>query len=318
MRFKLLSVIPNKSAIVISLFLFFISGMLHAAQGSRDFLIDADTLLEKMESDHKPVILEVRYHPHRYFTVGHIPGAIQVQRFKDLGDNLANPIMRFPSAQKFQQTLRSWGINNDSDIVIYDDSSTALSARLYVMLIMYGFDASKVSVLDGGTREWMGMNDMEKTATPAPKIGNVTLKGPDPEMLIEWPVIYQDVLSLRKPDVVLIDARPTAMYTGEVIKHAVQGGHIPGAINIVSLDGTDAMAWKSAEELADMYKNVGKDKTIYLYCHDGFRMSLAWMQLKSLGYQNVKLLNGGWTIWDKAMTLPIVKGAKPYDEEYAL
>lgn len=306
------------SSIILSLLLLFISGIASAADSNRDFLIDADTLLEKMESDNKPVILEVRYHPHRYFTVGHIPGAIQVQRFKDLGANLANPVMRFPAANKFQQTLRSWGINNNSEIVIYDDSSTALSARLYVMLIMYGFDASKVKVLNGGTREWMGMNEMVKEATPMPKPGNVTLKDPNSDMLIEWPVIYRDVLSLRKPDVVLIDARPKGMYTGEVVRHAVQGGHIPGAINIVSLDGTDAMAWKSAEDLADMYKDISKDKTIYLYCHDGFRMSLAWMQLKSLGYQHVKLLNGGWTIWDKAMTLPIVKGDKPYDEEYAL
>ena len=313
-----LFIVKPKGSIILGILLLIISNMTLAAEPNRDFLIDADTLLEKMESDHKPVILEVRYHPHRYFTVGHIPGAIQVQRFKDLGANHDNPIMRFPAADKFQQTLRSWGINNDSEIVIYDDSSTALSARLYVMLIMYGFDASKVKVLNGGTREWMGMNEMVKEATPAPKPGNVTLKDPNPEMLIEWTDVYRDVLSLRKPDVVLIDARPTGMYTGEVIKHAVQGGHIPGAINIVSLDGTDAMAWKSAVELADMYKDVAKDKTIYLYCHDGFRMSLAWMQLKSLGYQHVKLLNGGWTIWDKAMTLPVVKGEKPYDEEYAL
>jgi len=99
-------------------------------------LIDADGLTEMMESDEKPVVLEVRYHPHRYFTVGHIEGAVQVQRFKDLGDNLASPNMRFPSYEKFQQTLRSWGINNDSAIVIYDDSSTALASRLYVMLKM--------------------------------------------------------------------------------------------------------------------------------------------------------------------------------------
>ncbi len=170
----------------------------------------------------------------------------------------------------------------------------------------------------GGTTEWTAFNELSKKATPTPKQGNVTLKPANPDMLIEWMDVYRDVVSLRKSNVILIDARPSAMYTGEIIKHAVQGGHIPGAINIVSLDGTDAQMWKSPQDLADRYKDVAKDKTIYLYCHDGFRMSLGWIQLKKLGYKDVRLLNGGWTIWDKAMTLPIVKGDKPYDDDFSL
>jgi len=46
------------------------------------------------------------YHPHRYYTVGHIPGAVQVQRFKDLGDNTGRSIMLFPGKDTFQSTLR--------------------------------------------------------------------------------------------------------------------------------------------------------------------------------------------------------------------
>ncbi|MBP8898632.1 MAG: hypothetical protein KBG32_09100, partial [Sulfuritalea sp.] len=43
-----------------------------------DFLVDADWLAERLK-DPKLVLLEVRYHPHRHATVGHIPGAVQVQ-----------------------------------------------------------------------------------------------------------------------------------------------------------------------------------------------------------------------------------------------
>lgn len=292
--------------------------MLSPAWADRSFLIDSDQLSHALESDKKPIVLEVRYHPYRYFSVGHIPSAIQVQRFKDLGANFSNPIMRFPSPTEFQKVLRSWGVNNNSSVVIYDDSNTALSSRLYVMFALYGFNMENVKVLNGGTVEWSAFNEMTKEATPTPKPGNVTLKPANKDMLIEWTDIYRDVLSLKKPNVTLIDARPEGMYTGEIIKHAVQGGHIPGAINIVSLDGTEAQRWKSEEDIAAMYKDVPKTNDIYLYCHDGFRMSLAWMQLHSLGYKKVHLLNGGWTIWDKAMTLPVIRGAEPYNEEYAL
>ena len=61
-----------------------------------------------------------------------------------------------------------------------------------------------------------------------------------------------------------------------------------------------------------------RDKTVYLYCHDGFRMSLGWLQLYALGYQDIRLLDGGWGVWDRAFTLPVVKGEAPYDEEFAL
>lgn len=191
----------------------------------RDFLVDPDWLEEQKESNDNLVILEVRYHPHRYLTVGHIEGAIQVQRFKDLGDNLVRPIMRFPGREKFEQTLRSWGVNNDSTIVMYDDSSTALVVRLYGMLELFGYDMSKVKILKGGTLGWTGFNELTKEPAPAPEQGNVTLKDPNPEMLVEWMDIYDDVVSRRDENVVLIDARPADMYTGETIRHAVQGAH---------------------------------------------------------------------------------------------
>lgn len=300
--------------------LFFTMVFSFSAHADADFLVDSDWLADKMDSDHPPVVLEVRYHPHRFFTVGHIPGAVQVQRFKDLGDNHAIPIMRFPAYEKFEDTLRGWGVNNDSTIVIYDDSVTALASRLYFMLALYGFNQDQVKILNGGTIAWTSFNELTREPTKRPARGNVTLKPANKEMLVEWTNVYDDVVSRRDEDVVLIDARPHEMYTGDLIKHSVQGGHIPGAINVVSLDGVDgqSQSWKSKEEITAMYADIPKDKRLYLYCHDGFRMSLGWLQLKSLGYSDIRLLNGGWTIWDKAMTLPVVTGEKPYDAQYEL
>jgi thiosulfate/3-mercaptopyruvate sulfurtransferase len=284
----------------------------------RVFLVDADWLAAKID-DPKTVVLEVRYHPHRYFTVGHIPGAVQVQRFKDLGDNDGRSIMLFPDKDSFQATLRRWGVNDDSTIVLYDDSRSALAARAYYLLSLYGFDMSRVKILDGGTQEWMAFNELSKDPVKR-QPGNVTLKGADPKLSVEWTAVYDDVVSRRDPSVVLVDARPHDMYTGAVVRHAVQAGHIPGAINVVSLDGTDgpSQKWLPADRLAELYKSVPKDKTVYLYCHDGFRMSLGWVQLKSLGYRDVRVVNGGWGIWDRAFTLPVVMGENPYDDEFAL
>ncbi len=290
------------------------------ACADRSFLVDADWLAAEKTKNAKLVILEVRYHPHRYATVGHIPGAVQVQRFKDLGDNTGRSIMLFPSREMFQATLRDWGVNDDSTLVLYDDSRSALTARLFYLLDLYGFDMSRVKILDGGAQEWASFNDLSKEASSPIRPGNVNLKAAKRNLYVEWQQVYDEVISRRDPNVVLVDARPRDMYTGKVIKHAVQGGHIPGALNVVSLDGTDGQSQKWVDEarLAAIYKDVPKNKTVYLYCHDGFRMSLGWVQLKSLGYQDVRVLDGGWGIWDRALTLPVVVGGTPYDEEFAL
>lgn len=284
-----------------------------------DFLVNAEWLEEHIE-DPKTVILEVRYYPHRYYTVGHIAGAMQVQRFKDLGANNEIPTMRFPKKEAFEKTLRSWGVDNDSMVVLYDDSRSALASRVYFLLDLFGFDMSRVKILDGGNMEWQVFNEMVKEKS-TPKQGNVTLKKANNALLAEWTEIYEKVVAERDSESVLIDSRPHTHYTGEEIKHSIQGGHIPGAINIVSLDGTQsggASKWHNMEDIAKLYQQVPRDKTIYLYCHDGFRMTLGYMQLKALGYKNVKLYNGGWGDWGMNLSLPVVQGTKPYDAAFEL
>lgn len=290
----------------------------HAAERP-DFLVDADWLADKLK-DPKLVVLEVRYHPHRHHTVGHIPGAVQVQRFADLGANDEMPIMRFPSRAAFQATLRRWGINDDSTVVVYDDSSTALASRVMFLLDLYGFDMQRVKLLDGGTIGWTGFNELTKAPTASRAPGTVRLKAAAAGAMVGWGDVYRKVVAARDPQITLLDARPADMYDGSRIQHSVQGGHIPGAINIVSLQGVDGQSqqWKSLAELAAIYQDVPRTGTVIAYCHDGFRSTLTWLQLKALGYRNVRVYNGGWSDWDRTLTLPVVKGGTPYDADFSL
>lgn len=300
--------------ILFSLSMLFISSVSNAS--GRDFLVDSEWLGEHI-NDQNLVLLEVRYHPHRYLTVGHIPGAIQVERFADLGDNHGNPLMRLPSRKQFQNTLRRWGVKKNSLVVIYDDSATALASRVYFLLDMYGFNMNNVKILDGGVREWAAFEDLEKKPNH-PKRSKIKLPKADHSKYVEWTSVYRDVVSERKKGITLLDARPTDMYTGKVIKHSIMGGHIPGAINIVSLDGIEGQNWISEADLKKMYAKIPKNNTVYVYCHDGFRMSLAYVQLKSLGYKKVKLYNGGWSHWGNSLTLPVVEGDEPNGGDFAL
>lgn len=295
-----------------------LAGIGHAADRP-DFLVDADWLADKLK-DPRLVVLEVRYHPHRHHSIGHIPGAVQVQRFADLGANDEMPIMRFPPRAAFQATLRRWGVSDDSTVVVYDDSSTALASRVMFLLDLYGFDMKRVKLLDGGTIGWTGFNELTKAATAPRPPGKVTLKAAPAAGLVGWTDVYRRVVAERDPKITLLDARPADMYEGSRIQHSVQGGHIPGAINIVSLQGVDGQSqqWKSLSEIAAIYKDVPRTNTVITYCHDGFRSTLAWLQLKAIGYKDVRVYNGGWSDWDRTLTLPVVKGGKPFDADFEL
>lgn len=290
---------------------------IHSAMAAEPVLADADWL-ESHIDDTNLRILEVRHDPHRYHTVGHIQGAVQVQRFRDLTSHTETPILRYPARKQFQNTLRNWGVNNDSLIVIYGDTRTVMASRLYFLLDLHGYDMDKVRMLNGSTIEWTAFNDLEKIPNK-PKAGNVTLTSTR-NILAEWMEIHDEKLGRLDSKTTLVDTRPHAMYTGKKVAHSPVGGHIPGAINVVSLDATDPMQqiWFDDKALADFYSAIPKDQPVILYDIGGFRAPLAYAHLKHLGYKDIKIYNGGWNHWGGTDTLPAVTGDEPYGKDYAL
>lgn len=63
---------------------------------------------------------------------------------------------------------------------------------------------------------------------------------------------------------------------------------------------------------AALYAAIPKGKRIYLNWHDGFRIALAYLQLKHLGYGELWLYNGGWSFpLGQRTTLPVVEAPCP-------
>ena len=64
-------------------------------------------------------------------------------------------------------------------------------------------------------------------------------------------------------------------------------GHLDGALNINWLN----------KDFAARFKDIPKDKAIYLYCKKGGRSAGAQAKLSSLGFTNVINLEGGYDSW---------------------
>ena len=78
---------------------------------------------------------------------------------------------------------------------------------------------------------------------------------------------------------VVIDTRDAGQFTKE---------HIPGAINL---------EWRKV--LAERTR-IPKDKPVLLYCNTGTLSAQAGFALRVAGYENVRILQGGFEAWKAA------------------
>ena len=88
------------------------------------------------------------------FNAGHLPNA----QFADMDTQLSSPMTEtsgrhpLPEAKAFIEQLKQWGVNNDTQVIAYDDMSGAFAARLWWMMRWVGH--SNVAVLNGGMQKW--------------------------------------------------------------------------------------------------------------------------------------------------------------------
>lgn len=229
---------------------------------------------------------------------GHIPGAV----FVDLDADLAAPPGQdgrhpLPEAGDFAETLGSLGIHPKAHVVVYDDVSGRIAARMWWMLRAIGHET--VQVLDGGYQAWIG-------GGKDVGIGTVTAS------LAHYPA-PSDFAGVVGPDQlegrVVLDARAPERYRGETEPVDPKAGHIPGALNIptaenLAPDGRFLLATDLREVYADVANPVvvscGSGVTA---CHDALAMVVAGRPLPDVYV-------GSFSEWSRR-DLPVTTGPNP-------
>jgi thiosulfate/3-mercaptopyruvate sulfurtransferase len=114
-----------------------------------------------------------------------------------------------------------------------------------------------------------------------------------------------DVLAgLQDPAVKFYDTRSLEEFTGESKRGNARGGHLPGAvhINYEDLLDTDKCAL-DAGAIQRVHEDAGlsKDQTIVPYCQTSTRVSLPYLALRDLGYNNIAVYETSMHEWPTAM-----------------
>jgi thiosulfate/3-mercaptopyruvate sulfurtransferase len=255
------------------------------------------------------VLLDVRWRLDRpdgreEFRAGHVPGAVYV----DLDHQLArhgepadgrHPL---PSIEALQVAARTWGIDNDSTVVVYDDQGNLAAARAWWLLTYAG--VSDVRVLDGGLQAWTGSERPLEVGDAAPAQGTVTLS------YGHLPVVDADQVLDVAAKGSLLDARAAERYRGETEPIDPIAGHIPGAINTptgenLASDGRflDPATLRSRFVVA----GVDPDLPVATYCGSGVTAAHNIVALTLAGFTPA-LYPGSWSQWSNQPERPVATG----------
>ncbi len=237
-------------------------------------ITDVDTLRSEIR-DNSVRVIDVR--KEEEYKKNHIPNAVSLPLANLLSDDSPD------RAIKIFQTL---GIDDETPVVVYDDTFGALASRIAWTLEYLGHN--DVSLLDVTYGKWksLGLENDDKTPSINSKNHSLTIQ---PQILAT--ADYLETIKEKK-SVVLLDNRERLNFLEQ---------HIPGAINIPyrTLASPEKIL-RSKDEMKRLFENRGitSDSEIITYCGSvGTLSGLAFYALKSINISNVKLYVRSFKEW---------------------
>lgn len=274
-----------------------------------DAMVSTEWLTANRGTEHL-VILDIR--PSEAYQASHIPGSINepfsvpYSVWITMRDGL---LLEMPPAEELFYSIGSLGISENTRVVVVSAPNPgepvfyglSNATRVAATLIYAGI--RQAAILDGGFAKWAA--EGLPTTTEVPQTIPVEYSGNVDQNLL---VSEQDVVrSINR--VPIIDARDADVYFGVTIEpFANQAGHIPSASSLPApwiwrADGT----YLDTQTLGKMAQGVirgSKNHEVVVYCGVGGYGSAWWFVLTQvLGYQNVKLYDGGAQDWVRSHQL---------------
>jgi thiosulfate/3-mercaptopyruvate sulfurtransferase len=240
---------------------------------------------------------------------GHVPGARFVSMDSDMGGqkNGKNGRHPLPERQGVVAAMRRLGVNDDQQVVVYDQCEGMYAARVWWTLNWLGH--RNVAVLDGGLKAWQAAGGELQAGVPAAvAAGNFSDRG-EGMVVLSYEDVLQNVTTNQR---LVMDARSEDRFAGQNETLDPIGGHIPGAINRffkhnLNADGT----FKTPEQLTVEFQaliGVRRAEYTIMQCGSGVSACHNLLALHMIGLGTAPLYVGSWSEWCSREGAPIATG----------
>ncbi|MYF50644.1 MAG: sulfurtransferase [Gammaproteobacteria bacterium] len=222
----------------------------------------------------------------RAYAQGHIPGAQHGDLDRDFaappGAGGRHPL---PDRAALAERFAAWGVNDEDQLVFYDDAGGAFASRGWWLARWCGHEAA--AVLDGGLDAW---TEPLTTIPAAPGCGNFSLRAPLTR-IASAADIEADPSAMT-----LIDARAQRRFDGLEEPIDPVAGHIPGA-HCRSFQGNlDAEGrFLPAPRLRERFASLAENPV----CYRGSGVTAAHnvLAMRLAGFDEPALYPGSWSEW---------------------
>lgn len=228
---------------------------------------------------------------------GHIPNARYVHLDKDLSSAITSFTGRhpLPDFKVLAKKLGDWGVNNQTQVVVYDDACNAFAARLWWLLLCMGHE--RIAVLDGGLGLWKKHGGELTTVLPKIKKDIFRLYLDDSA----WLSALEVENGLARKSIKLIDARAEERYRGKIEPIDPVAGHVPHALNRpfqANLDGEGRFLRPDELEL-QFRKLIGDTdpKQVVHMCGSGVTACHNLLAMEIAHLHGSRLYAGSWSEW---------------------
>ncbi len=217
------------------------------------------------------------------YAAGHIEGSVNIIR-NDVVVNTPYPTMIAP-AKQIAEVLGSAGIDNDTLVLIYDDSGNVNAARLWWTMLVYGHQ--EVKVVSGGFSALQKAGLPVSTDAPAVQAKTYNPAEADTSLIATIDEVVAQVEN-PQPGVILLDTRS---------RDEFNEGTIPGAVlvNYEENNFSDG-TFRPVQQILINYKekDITADNEIIVFCAVSVRGAQTFLALYNAGYRNIKLYDGAW------------------------
>lgn len=240
------------------------------------------------------------------YNAAHIPGA----RFFDIdeiSDSRSDLPHMAPPVEKFMSRMRSLGVGDGHQVVVYDGAGVFSAARVWWLFRLMG--QNDVAVLDGGFPKWQAEGHPVEDMPPVIRDRHMTVRFQN--HLVRDVTQVSAASKLR--DAAIVDARAAMRFRGEAPepREGLRPGHIPGARNVpYTALLNDDKTLKDPAACRAVFEAAGVDlgRPIITSCGSGVTAAILALALERMGHHQWSLYDGSWAEWGMFPTVPVATG----------